>query len=265
MRDAYAANTDVDPNMLERHAEALEARFTDPRQQTMLREYLSDIEFPAGARVLEIGCGTGAVTRRLAQWPGVGHVTGVDPTKIFIARARALAQDVANVSFEEGDGRQLRFDPDAFDVVVVHTVICHVPQPEKMVAEALRVLRRGGWLAVFDGDYATSTVATGSCDPLQACIDVLPVHDLGLVRRLPTLLEANGFDVLRMRSHGYVEAREGGYMLTWIDRGADALVKLGRIGSELADALRIEAKRRSTSKSWFGHISFFSILGRKPA
>jgi SAM-dependent methyltransferase len=251
--------------MLERHADALEARFTDPRQQAMLRDYLADIEFPEGARVLEIGCGTGAVTRRLAQWPNVAHATGVDPSKVFVSRARKLAQDIRNLSFEEGDGRRLPFDEETFDVVVVHTVICHVPQPEQLIAEALRVMRPHGWLAVFDGDYATSTVATGDCDPLQACIDVLPVHDLSLVRRLPALLEACGFKALRMRSHGYVEASEGGYMLTWVDRGADALVRIGRIGIDLAEALRMEAKRRSASRSWFGHISFFSVLGRKPA
>ena len=67
-----------------------------------------------------------------------------------------------------------------------------------------------------------------------------------------------------MRCHGYVEDPEGGLMLTWIDRGADALVKLGRIGSDLSEALRAEAKRRSASRRWFGHISFFSALGHKP-
>jgi SAM-dependent methyltransferase len=215
--------------------------------------------------VLDVGCGTGAVTRRLARWPKVEHATGVDPSKIFIAHAHELAQDIPNISFEEGDGRQLRFDERTFDVVVVHTVICHVPEPDLLISEALRVLRPGGWLAIFDGDYATSTVATGEHDPLQACIDVLPVHDMSLVRRLPSLLESCGFKALRMRSHGYVEAPEGGYMLTWIDRGADALVKIGRIGNELAEALRVEAKRRSASKSWFGHVTFFSVLGRKSA
>jgi hypothetical protein len=67
-----------------------------------------------------------------------------------------------------------------------------------------------------------------------------------------------------MRSHGYAEAPEGGYMLTWIDRGADALAKTGRIAPELAEALKTEARRRSAAKAWFGHIAFASVLGRKP-
>jgi hypothetical protein len=93
---------------------------------------------------------------------------------------------------------------------------------------------------------------------------VLPVQNLGLVRRLPSMLEDSGFNALPMHCHGYVEAPEGGLMLAWVDRGADALVKLGRIGNDLSEALRVEAKRRSASKSWFGHVSFFSALGRKP-
>ena len=36
--------------------------------------------FPAGARVLGVGCGTGAVTRELAAWPGVAEVVGLDPS-----------------------------------------------------------------------------------------------------------------------------------------------------------------------------------------
>jgi len=248
----------------------IELRFADPRQQAMLREYLSDIEFPDEANVLEIGCGTGAVTRTLAEWPRVAQATGVDPSPVFIARARAqaLAEGISNTVFERGDGRFLRFERETFDVVVLHTTLCHVPEPSRLLAEAHRALRPRGWVAVFDGDYATATVATGHSDPLQSCVDAFQenfVNDPWLVRRLPRLIEAQGFKVLPMRSHGYVEAPEAGYMLTWIDRGADALMQAGRIGKEEAEALKAEARRRSATRTWYGHIAYNSVLARKPA
>ena len=43
-----------------------------------------------GARILEVGCGTGAVTRVLAAWPGVVEAVGVDPSPVFVAKAREL-------------------------------------------------------------------------------------------------------------------------------------------------------------------------------
>ncbi len=268
MPDLYARIAEVDPNVQNRLADVLEMRAADARQREMLKSYLSEVDFPNKARVLEIGCGTGAVTRILAQWPGVSEAVGVDPSAVFISKARALAAGIPNISFEEGDGRALSFGAGSFDVVVVHTTMCHVPEPERLVAEAYKVLRPRGWMAVFDGDYATATVATGDCDPLEACIDAFRngfVHDRWLVRRLPRLIESGGFEVMPMRSHGYVEAPEGAYLLTWVDRGADVLLQAGRIGEEQAASLKAEARRRSEAKEWFGHIAFASVLARKPA
>jgi hypothetical protein len=130
------------------------------------------------------------------------------------------------------------------------------------------VLRPGGWLAVYDGDYATATVALTERDPLEACVHAFRtsfVHDPWIMRRATALIEASGFHTLPMRSHGYVEAPEGAYMYTWIDRGADALVQSGSIGQATADAIKAEAQRRRESRSWFGHIAFASVLGQKPA
>jgi ubiquinone/menaquinone biosynthesis C-methylase UbiE len=268
MPDVYAMIQEVDQAIQERLADVLEMRTDDPRQVAMWQAYLSEIDFPPAAHVLEIGCGTGAVSRVLAQWPGVARVTGVDPSDVFIAKARTLAHGIPHLSFEQGDGQSLAFDAKVFDVVVVHQTLSHVPQPERLLAEAFRVLRPHGWLAVFDGDYATITVATGNFDPLESCIAAMRthfVHDPWIIRRLPRLVPAAGFEVMPMRSHGYVESPEGAYMLTLVDRGADALLHDGRIGEEAAAALKAEAQRRSATKTWFGHIAFASVLARKPA
>jgi ubiquinone/menaquinone biosynthesis C-methylase UbiE len=268
MPDVYATIREVAPAVQERLADVLEMRVADARQQEMWHAYLAKIDFPPEAKVLEIGCGTGAVTRTLAQWPGVAQAVGIDPSPVFIAKARTLAQGIPKLAFEEGDGRSLRFEADTFDVVVVHQALSHVPQPEGVVAEAFRVLCPRGWLAVYDGDYATATVAIAAFDPLEACVHAFResfIHDPWIVRRLPQLIRDSGFEVLPMQSHGYVETSEAAYMLTWIDRGADALLQTGGIGNEAAEALKVEARRRSAAQAWFGHIAFASVLGRKPA
>jgi ubiquinone/menaquinone biosynthesis C-methylase UbiE len=126
----------------------------------MVDSYLSRIAFGPAATVLEIGCGTGAVTRAIVRRRGVAKAIGVDPSPVFIARAEELAAGMTAAEFVVGDGRALQFADADFDTVVVHTTLCHVPQPETLLGEAMRVLRPGGTLAVCDGDYATITVAT---------------------------------------------------------------------------------------------------------
>jgi SAM-dependent methyltransferase len=224
MPDPYATIAEAEPALQERLAGILELRAADPQQRAMLGAYLADIAFPPGARVLEIGCGTGPVTRALAVWPGVGEVVGADPSPVFIAKARELSAAQGNLAFEVADGRALRFADGDFDAVVFHTTLCHIPQPERALAEAFRVLRPGGTLAIFDGDSASITVALGETDPLQDSIEAVKaafINDLWLVRRLPTLLRSAGFEMLGSRSHGYLQTSRPEYMLTLVDRGAD--------------------------------------------
>ncbi len=173
MPDVYANIAEADPTVVEWIAGALEIRAADPQQEAMRDAYLADVPFPPDARVLEVGCGTGAVSRVLAARPGVAAVVGVDPSPGLLARARTLAADLGNLSFQVADGRALPFGDAEFDAVVFHTTLCHVPEPERALAEAHRVLRPGGWLAVFDGDYSTITLALGEADPLQACADAV--------------------------------------------------------------------------------------------
>jgi SAM-dependent methyltransferase len=268
MADIYTRIAEAPSHTLEALMATLEARAADPQQRAMLQTYLTDAAFSQGARVLEVGCGTGAVTRLLARWPGVGEAIGVDPSPVFLARARELANGLTTLSFEEAAGRALPFPSSTFDAVVFHTTLCHVPDPEVTLREAVRVLRPRGCLAVFDGDYATATVATKAGDPLNICADGFRehfVHDPWLVRRLPALVRAAGVELERVRSHGYVEAPDPGFMLaSWVDLGADALVAAGRIGRDMASALKAEARRRVSSGEYFGHIAYMSLVARKP-
>lgn len=268
MPDVYATITEVAPAVAEQVAVAMEISAADPQHHEMVDSYLSELEFPEHARVLEVGCGTGAISRIIARRPGVANVVGVDPSPGLVARARELAAGLPNVSFQEADGSQLPIDAETFDAAVLHRVLSHVPQPERVLAEAFRVLRSNGWLALFDGDYATITVAAGDGDPLQACVAAFApayVHDPWVVRRFAQLVAGAGFGDVHRRSHGYVQVAEPEYMLSIVDRGADALVASGRIGKQLGDALKGEARRRTATGTFFGHIAYASLTTRKNA
>lgn len=267
MPDIYVNIASADEKVVERLVTVLELRAADARQREMRESYFSEITFTR-SRVLEVGCGTGAVTRALAAWPGVAEAVGLDPSPRFIEAARLAARDLKNLSFEKGNGYALPFGDATFDVVVFHTTLCHIPQPERALAEARRVVRSNGWVAVFDGDYVTTTVANNSADPLEACAKAAIaalVHDPWFVRKMTQILRATGFVPGSVRSHGFLETADPEYMLTIVDRGADALVAAESIDAETAAALKAEARRRVGNGAFFGFISYASVIARPGA
>jgi len=267
MPDPYSQITTIDPSILNILIRAQEIRAADPRARAIRRTFFSSVDFPKSARILEAGCGSGAISRELAGLPDVGEVIGSDPSPVFLAKARELAAGMRNLRFEEGDARSLPYGDNDFDVVVFHTCLTHVPGPEKALAEAFRVLRPGGRLAILDGDYATTTVAIGDHDPLQACADAAMaglVNDRWLARRLPLMVTSAGFQVDHHDTHGYLQTTSPDYMLTLVDRGADILANAKRMDTVLADALKKEARRRVDSGEFFGFIAFAGLIAHKP-
>lgn len=103
-------------------------------------------EIRAGARVLDVGCGTGVVALTAAR---IGaKVSGIDLTPELIARARE-SSTIAGVEIDwhEGDAEALPFADGSFDVVVSQFGHMFAPRPEVVLAEMLRVLVPGGTIA----------------------------------------------------------------------------------------------------------------------
>jgi len=84
------------------------------------------------------------------------------------------------------------------------------------------------------------------------------------MRGLPAMLRSAGFDQVRFRCYGYTALPEPSYMFTLVDRGADLLQSGGRIGREIAEALKAEARRRAEADGFYGLIVFAGAVARKP-
>jgi SAM-dependent methyltransferase len=268
MSDMWSTVAELDPVVQERLAGVLETRGADPSQRAMRRRFLESIPMPEQAEVLEVGCGTGVLCRVLATWPGVRSVVGLDPAPSLIAKAVDLAAGITHVNFVVGDGKALPFEDGSFDGVIFDSTLCHVPGPEVALDEAIRVLKPGGVLAAFDGDYATTTVSLGPHDPLQVCVDAMmasSVNDRYLVRRLPSLIRAAGLEIVGVQGYSYVESGAAEYMRTVVDRGVDVLAADHRISATTADQLKAEARHRIDAGTFFGHINYGSVVALKGA
>lgn len=99
-----------------------------------------------GDNVLEVGCGTGALTRRVIRRVGrQGRVTGLDLSDSMLCVAREICPQA---DFKQGDAMALPFDAGSFDAVVSQFMLMFVPEPIKAIREMWRVLKPGGALAV---------------------------------------------------------------------------------------------------------------------
>ena len=266
MVDVHTRIREQPREVLEAIAGAMNTRACEPAMQAIVRRYVTALDIPDGARALEVGCGNGAATRAFLDHLPLGELIGIDPSQEFVEMARTSLGDDHRVRFEVGDARDSGQAGSSFDLVLAHTVFSHVPEPERAVAEAFRVLKPGGQFVVFDGDYATTTVALFDGDPLQVAAELALrhlVHAPYLMRRLPKLLSDAGFAIERIEPHGYLQTDRPDYLLTLLGRGADGAVGAGELGQDLADGFMAEARRRVEQGSFYGAILFVSMAGRK--
>jgi ubiquinone/menaquinone biosynthesis C-methylase UbiE len=128
-------------------------RLISEEQRQAWLDLLSRYAGPPPQRVLDVGCGTGFLAFRLAE---LGHiVTGIDLSPRMIGIAQRKAEEAAQqIGFQIGDAAALDVPDETCDLVVARHVIWNLPDPERGVAEWLRVLRPGGRLLLIEGKWA---------------------------------------------------------------------------------------------------------------
>jgi SAM-dependent methyltransferase len=120
----------------------------------------------AGQRVLDVGCGPGALSTELVRRLGPNGVTAVDPSESFVAAAR---ERLPGVTVERASAERLPFPDDAFDAAIAQLVVHFMSDPVAGLAEMGRVTRRGGVVAACVWDHA------GGHSPLSPFWDAVRV------------------------------------------------------------------------------------------
>jgi ubiquinone/menaquinone biosynthesis C-methylase UbiE len=130
---------------------AFQAQAIWPQEEPLFARY----RLSGPLRILDLGCGTGEITRRLADLYPQAQVVGVDilESNLELARRQGSGQP-GRVRYETGDAFALKYADAHFDLVVCRHMSQSVPDFGLVLDEIGRVLRRGGWLHLLSEDYA---------------------------------------------------------------------------------------------------------------
>lgn len=131
-----------------------------PRSPELLYEIVSNLRLPLEASVLDLGCGEGQQSLRLARDFGLA-VRGIDPVSRHTEIANQALDTVARtnpelrnlVRFELGAAEALPVDDASIDLIWCKDVLVHVEALDRALAECRRVLRSDGRMLIYHGNY----------------------------------------------------------------------------------------------------------------
>lgn len=149
----------------------------DPRTRAAWRGLLLDVLPAAPARIADLGCGTGTLTRLLSD-EGFA-VDGLDFSSAMIQRARAK---VPEARFVIGNAADPGLEPAAYDVVLSRHVLWAMPDPEAAIARWVGLLAPDGRLVLVEGHWATGAgLTTAECERIvrtaREDVEVRPLPD----------------------------------------------------------------------------------------
>lgn len=175
-------------------------RFSDEYKE----KYMGAFRMDDKKRILEIGCGPGALTQSLVRWYPDSEIVGIDRDTAFIQFA---GQQAPHIKFMEADATALPFEDDSFDVVISNTVQEHM-EPSKFFGEQFRVLKPNGICLVLSVRKVINIIA--DCIAEQSsfeeevwkrvkpfCQDMEREYHVGQYlmseNELPSVMEKHGF------------------------------------------------------------------------
>jgi ubiquinone/menaquinone biosynthesis C-methylase UbiE len=233
--------------------------------------YLDLLTIMPGERVLDVGCGSGVVTRELARRvTSDGLAVGLDPSPAMLAVARELADQKGVgewVDLRVGDARALPFTDAEFDVVIAVTALSHFPGGEHVIPNLMRVTRPGGRVGVFDRDPDSFIIEHPDRALTRKVVAAFSDHasvDGWLARRLPGLFAEAGLHDVRVRGFTPLVTDTEGFYAGAALRAADVAVQTEAISEQeqrrWVDALRAE----QAAGRFLAGMTHVFVWGTKP-
>ena len=270
-RDIFRLAPEMDAEVLDTIAGRLEFRGTDDGYARLSQAYFGRLDLANVGPILALGCGTGVEVRALRRMIGSdARIVGVDHSSVLVDTARRLTDEEGlpdGVTYAVDDAHHTRFADGEFDIVVLHTVISHVEDPEQVLREARRVVRPGGTIAVFDGDYASLTFGHPDhalAETIEEQLIELIVANRRVMRDMPRLIKSLGLELVDAEAAVYANIGGGRFWSGAAESYGSLLSRSGVLPGDVVDAWREFQRRAVIDNTFFGASNYYTYLIRRP-
>ena len=251
-------------------AAALEERAQALDQLQVNRALMDTLAPVAGEHILEVGCGSGVLSRQVA--PGVvpgGKITGVDisPEFLKIAQGYVASTDFpTSFQWSAGQAEVLPFQDASFDGVFAARLLLHVSNPRSVLNELTRVTRPGGRVVVMDWDFDTVAIDHSNREMTRRVMHWRCDHHGGnnwSGRQLWGLMAATGLVNVRAVPIVSVAQRENDSLTLSLFRAAQVARDGGAIVPNEYDDWVEEIRSSLATGCFFASIVYFIVVGER--
>lgn len=252
---------------------SLQARAIWPQELPLFDRY----QLRGAISIVDVGCGTGEITRRLAEHYPEARVLGLDvlDSNLLLARRDNHGSD-QRIEYKVGDAFALDLADASVDLLVCRHMSQSVPDFGLVLAEFTRVLRPGGWLHLLSEDYGMLHMpSSAEFDPDRFWNQNVTAYmrstacDAHIGRHSPTLLERAGYqqiamDYLTVDTLRVERPVFAGIIESWRDGYAGVLAEAG---GRSIEAVRAEMQRMIDAIATPPHYAVWHvpvISGRRP-
>lgn len=164
--------------------------FCESANELLISRFVELTGLPKGAKVLDLGCGSGIFTHLLSGQGFKAEGLDISPKLLELARRNYPA-----VPFIEGDVEALPYEDESVDGLLLSGLVHHLPDPQRCASEAFRVLRKGGRFMAFDPNRANPFMYLyrDRSSPLYSPLGVTPNERPVLAQEMVAVFAAAGF------------------------------------------------------------------------